>query len=67
MIDTEIIRILEMALLCADEPMPVTELRKLFVAEDVSSDDLRRHLAVLQLDWAEKGLELINLASGWRF
>ncbi len=47
--------------------MPLVELRKLFVTEDVSSDDLRRHLAVLQLDWAEKGLELASLASGWRF
>lgn len=47
--------------------MPVSELRKLFVAEDVSNDDLRRYLALLQRDWEEKGLELISLAGGWRF
>lgn len=67
MTETEIIRILETALLCADQPMPVAELRKLFATENFSSDDLRRHLAVLQLDWNERGLELVNLASGWRF
>ncbi len=47
--------------------MQLTELRKLFLTDDVSNDDLRRYLAVLQMDWAEKGLELVNLASGWRF
>lgn len=67
MTETEIIRVLETALLCADQPMPVAELRKMFATEDISSDDLRRYLAMLQLDWNEKGLELANLASGWRF
>lgn len=67
MTETETIRVLETALLCADQPMPVAELRKLFATEDFSNDDLRRYLAVLQLDWNERGLELVNLASGWRF
>lgn len=67
MTENEIIRVLETALLCAEQPMPVSELRKLFVAEDVSNDDLRRYLALLQRDWEEKGLELISLAGGWRF
>src|SRR3546814_20977166 len=40
----------------------------LFVTQhEVSNDDLRRLLVLLQQDWAEKGLELRNLASGWRF
>lgn len=67
MTENEIIRVLETALLCAEQPMPVSELRKLFVAEDVSNDDLRRYLALLQRDWEEKGLQLISLAGGWRF
>lgn len=67
MTETEIIRVFETALLCADQPMPLAELRKLFAAEDFSNDDLRRYLAILQLDWNEKGLELVSLASGWRF
>ena len=67
MTESEITRVLETALLCADQPMQLAELRKLFSADDVSNDDLRRYLAVLQMDWSEKGLELVNLASGWRF
>ena len=67
MTETEIIRVLETALLCADRPMPVSELRKLFASEDFTNDDLHRYVATLQLDWSEKGLELVNLATGWRF
>lgn len=67
MTDNDIIRILETALLCSDQPVPLADLRKLFVAESLSSDDLRRHLAVLQLDWKDRGLELVSLAGGWRF
>lgn len=65
--ETQIVRIIETALLCADRALPIAELRKLFASEGVSGDDLRRHLATLQLDYAEKGLQLVSLASGWRF
>jgi segregation and condensation protein B len=67
MTENEIIRVLETALLCAEQPMPVNELRMLFVAEEISNDDLRRYLAVLQREWEEKGLALVSLSSGWRF
>lgn len=67
MTENEIIRVLETALLCSDQPVPLADLRKLFVTETLSLDDIRRHLAVLQLDWKERGLELVSLAGGWRF
>lgn len=67
MTESETLRVLETALLCADQPLSIAELRKLFALEDFSSDDLRRYLAILQLDWQDKGLELVSLASGWRF
>ncbi|NYT59121.1 SMC-Scp complex subunit ScpB [Alcaligenaceae bacterium] len=67
MTESEIIRVLETALLCADQPMPPAELRKLFVAEELSLDDIRRCLESLQQDWGERGLELLALSSGWRF
>ena len=66
MTENEIIRVLEAALLCAEAPLPISELRRLF-PDNISSDDMRRLLSVLQLDWSEKGLELVSLASGWRF
>lgn len=65
--DTEILRVLETALLCAEQPMTVAELSRLFVEQGVAADDMRRHLAVLQLDWNDRGLELVQVANGWRF
>lgn len=67
MTEGETLRILETALLCADHPLPLSELRKLFTTEEVGTDDLRRMLALLQLDWQDRGLELVSVASGWRF
>ena len=67
MTEGETLRILETALLCADKPMSLSELRKLFSDEEFSADDLRRSLGLLQLDWADRGLELVQVASGWRF
>jgi len=72
MSETEIIRVLETALLCADHPMSVAQMHKLFESEglgsnDLRTDDLRRCLEILQQNWADRGLALVQLASGWRF
>lgn len=67
MTDNEIIRVLETALLCAQAPLSIAELHKPFGTKEVTPDDIRRLLSVLQLDWADKGLELVSLSSGWRF
>ncbi|HEX7385718.1 MAG TPA: SMC-Scp complex subunit ScpB [Castellaniella sp.] len=66
MTETEILRVLEAALLCAEAPLSVASLRTLF-EDAVSADDVRRHLAALQLDWQERGLQLVSLTGGWRF
>lgn len=59
-------RILEAALLTSQEPLAVADLRKLF-DEEVSADVVRRLLEELRADWADKGVELVSVASGWRF
>ena len=59
-------RVLETALICAVAPMPLAEMRALFNG-DVGSDSLRRLLDELVHDWQERGVELVCLASGWRF
>ncbi len=66
MTTTDAKTILEAALLCAQEPLTVTELRKLF-ADELEADEIRKMLEALQQDWSERGLELISLATGWRF
>lgn len=58
--------ILETALLTAQEPMSINELRKLFV-EELGIETMRRLLEDIRADWSGRGVELINVASGWRF
>lgn len=67
MTESEIIRILETALLCADEPMPVERLTQLFGDASLGVAQVRQHLDALQQAWAGKGLALVALSSGWRF
>ena len=59
-------RVLETALICAPQPLTVRELGVLFEME-VSSDTLKSLLADLQLEWTGRGVELVQVASGWRF
>jgi len=59
-------RVLETALLCSAQPMTVRELRVLF-ADELGADSLKEMLLELQLEWTPKGLELVQVASGWRF
>lgn len=58
--------VLEAALLSASEPMPLAELKKLFDHE-FDDDTWRTLLDDLRRNWANRGVELVQLASGWRF
>jgi segregation and condensation protein B len=58
--------VLETVLLTSAEPLPPAELKKLF-DEELSSDMLRRVLEELRRDWQGRGIELVHVASGWRF
>ncbi len=59
-------RVIETALLCAQEPLTITELSRLFV-EDISNADIDEALVELQRAWDDKGMELVYIATGWRF
>ena len=59
-------RILETALICAQQPLQMRDLRALF-EDEVGADTIRDMLLALQLDWTPRGLELLSVASGWRF
>ncbi len=58
-------RVLETALLCADRPLSLAEMGALFAGE-LGPDSLHMLLEELRNDWAERGLEVVALASGWR-
>lgn len=59
-------RVLETALICAQQPVPLRELRILF-NDALGSDTLKVLLNELQLDWSQRGVELVQVATGWRF
>ncbi len=61
-------RIIETALLAAPGPLATSDLRRLF-DDDPGPDLVRRLLDELRAEWAqaERGVELAQQASGWRF
>ncbi|MCX9156948.1 SMC-Scp complex subunit ScpB [Niveibacterium sp. 24ML] len=66
-IDFELaLRVLEAALLAAAEPLAMAELRKLF-DDQLDADLIRRLLEALRERWSDRGAELAQLATGWRF
>lgn len=65
-------KILETALLCAHEPLSVNDLKKLYAGngageEEPDADAIWQMLEELKADWADKGIEVVSLSTGWRF
>jgi segregation and condensation protein B len=61
-------RIIEAVLLCAQQPMPVAELRRMFADDvEVGADTVRALLDELRADWQGRAVALVALAGGWRF
>lgn len=58
--------VLETALICAVQPMQMKDMRVLF-ADEVGVDTIKKMLQDLQYEWQNKGVELVQVASGWRF
>lgn len=63
---TQAKRVLETALICASQPLTVKDMGVLF-NEALGPDTLKQLLAELQLEWTDRGVELVQVASGWRF
>ncbi|MDQ3196901.1 MAG: SMC-Scp complex subunit ScpB [Pseudomonadota bacterium] len=63
---SEIKLIIETALLTSPAPLQLAELKKLF-DEDLGAETLRKILEQLRQDWEGRGVELVLVASGWRF
>ncbi|HKX42929.1 MAG TPA: SMC-Scp complex subunit ScpB [Burkholderiaceae bacterium] len=58
-------RVLETALICASQPLPLRDMRVLF-ADELGADTLRTLLDELTREWEGRGVELVALATGWR-
>ena len=63
---TEAKTILEAALLASPEPVSLADLRRLF-DDQVGGDTLKNLLDELREEWGGRAVELVSLASGWRF
>ncbi len=65
----ELKNIVEAALMVADDPLSVNNLLALFKADarPPDRDDLRQALNALQADYADRGVELKEVAGGFRF
>jgi segregation and condensation protein B len=59
-------RILETALICASQPLSLKDMATLFDGE-LAADTLKALLQDLQLAWTGRGVELVTVATGWRF
>ena len=59
-------RVLETALICSQQPLQVKDMRILF-NEELGVDTIKQLLSELQMDWTQRGVELVCVASGWRF
>jgi len=59
-------RVLETALICAQQPLPLREMRELF-NDRLGPDSIKLVLDELRQDWTPRGVELVQVASGWRF
>ncbi len=65
---TLINRIVEAALLATSQPLTVVQLRGLFPLDEPAPDDsIEKALEALQADCAGRGIELVEVASGWRY
>lgn len=63
---SEIKAILEAALFSSQEPLPMSQLGRLF-EDELGTETLRKLLEELRREWAGRGVELVSVAGGWRF
>jgi segregation and condensation protein B len=66
MIENHYKNVLETALLCSTEPLSINEMSRLY-GEEVTPENIITWLNQLQNEWSEKGMELVQIATGWRF
>jgi segregation and condensation protein B len=60
-------RVLETALLTSPEPLTLNDMKRMFARGATNNELMRKLLAELRTDWDGRGVELVNVASGWRF
>ena len=59
-------QVLETALICSHQPLTLRDMRALF-SDSLGADIVKALLEELKDDWSARGVELVTVASGWRF
>jgi segregation and condensation protein B len=59
-------QVLETALICSQQPLQLREMCAIF-QESLGADTIKTLLEELKNEWAHKGVELVHVATGWRF
>jgi segregation and condensation protein B len=59
-------RVLETALICSTQPLSLREMGVLF-QDELTADSIKTLLESIQDDWQQRGVELVQVATGWRF
>jgi segregation and condensation protein B len=60
-------RVLETALLTSPEPLSLNDMKRMFPRGETNNELMRKLLAEIRTEWEGRGVELVNVASGWRF
>ncbi|MDA0873174.1 MAG: SMC-Scp complex subunit ScpB [Proteobacteria bacterium] len=58
--------IIEVALLTAGKPLSIEDLQKLFM-EKIERSTIRMLLDEIKIDWQDKSMDLVQVATGYRF
>lgn len=58
--------IVEAALMCSPQPLSIKDIYLMF-DQGVGMDTIKTLLADLQTSWGGRGIELVEVSSGWRF
>ena len=59
-------RVLEAALICSQQALQLRDMRALF-NDGLGVDTIKHLLSELHQDWSQRGVELVCVATGWRF
>ena len=60
-------RVLETALLTSPEPLSLNEMKRMFPRGETNNELVRKLVDEIRVAWEGRGVELVNVASGWRF
>ncbi len=67
-LDIDLIKqVLETALLTSPEPLSLNDMKRMFPRGETNNELVRKLLDEIRVSWEGRGVELVNVASGWRF